>query len=116
MTPNEDIVATTGEAVKAVTSGRNLTYGEPEHNLQIFEDLVYVVVKAVFEREAKGYAPMNPGVVGSIIGGLMKTSRMIGGPTIQHDTLVDAVGYNCTLIRAENVGNHKKEEKANDKN
>lgn len=108
MNPNDAIKAVVEEAVQAVTSGRNLTYGEPEHNLQIFEDLVLVVVKAALERESMGYAPMNPGVLGSIIGGFMKTSRMVGGPVIQQDTLVDSVGYNCTLIRAETVGNHNR--------
>lgn len=95
------------EAGDVVCHDRDETYGVPEFNLSVQERLVRVVILAIQEREAKGMPPLAPGVEGAICSILLKISRIIAGPTISRDTLLDIIGYTLCLIRANFVANWK---------
>lgn len=76
---------------------RGEDYGNPQFNLKIYERLNRIVVLACIEREGAGYEPLPDGAEGSVSMLMVKASRVLTGPKIKRDTLLDLIGYTATL-------------------
>lgn len=95
------------EALKALTAEggaiigeRGNDYGDPRFNLWLYGRLNRVVVEGIIERERRGMEPLPPGAEGAVSAIVLKLSRVLTGPEIKRDTLLDIIGYTCTLAWA----------------
>lgn len=82
-----------------VTGDRDVSYGPPQHNLKVQEDLNRVVYASEARRRELGKPDLPDGVLGGISCIQLKIARIMMGPEITDDTVLDLLGYVLVIKR-----------------